>query len=284
MSVAGLVSRFIRTITSNDVLWQHEVEDFERLFPEIYRDANLPEDLDNQSRYYRLYPRVYDLQARSYNYLLEHKILDANEKPLDVYNEISKSGSCFENATVVRRRSMLSRWNSLIALRQISSNRDMISIKGLTEVPSKIIGLLARFSSLRRLEFQYCAFEHLPDEIGRLVHLETLLIKNTCLKFLPDAIGSLTGLTNLDISDNNLLSLPKNLVFLRQLRYFNLQGNVLKELPADPKLQSFLESLGYNSENLLSSQLIKDEQQDPSSWPSYWAMRLNGEEQKIILG
>jgi hypothetical protein len=283
VSVSGFVSKFIRGITSNEVLWQHEVEDFERLFPEIYRDLSLPESLDYRDKYDKLYPKVYELQARNYNYLLEHKITNDLGDPLDVYTEIIELKGCFASATIVRRRALLSRWNSLIALRQIN-RRELVSIKGLTEIPIKILNLLARFSDLRRLEFEYCAFEHLPDQVSRLVQLQDLIIKNTCLNSLPVAVCALTGLNRLELSDNNLSSIPKSLVCLRQLRFLSLKGNKIKVLPSDANLMSFLSNLGLTQENLLDEQLGTSLEQDPSTWPSYWSMRLNSDEQKIISG
>jgi Leucine-rich repeat (LRR) protein len=78
----------------------------------------------------------------------------------------------------------------------------------------------------------------LPDEIGHLAMLQSLVIKNhTGLKGpIPASLGKLIGLQQLSLANNNLAgSIPYELFRSdSQLRYINVQNNVLQgTIPSD---------------------------------------------------
>jgi Leucine-rich repeat (LRR) protein len=92
----------------------------------------------------------------------------------------------------------------------------------------------------------------------------------------------LTGLNSFDLSGNNLTTLPSTISCQQQLRFLALGGNKFSSLPESNDLTSFLERLGYTPETITKEQLSVSSNQDPSTWPSYWSMRLSSEEQRII--
>jgi Leucine-rich repeat (LRR) protein len=64
----------------------------------------------------------------------------------------------------------------------------------------------------------------LPEEIGRLKRLTTLVMHNTDGISLPDVIGNLTSLEFLKMNINNLLSLPKMIENIKLLRFITING------------------------------------------------------------
>jgi len=73
--------------------------------------------------------------------------------------------------------------------------------------------------------------EILPKEIGLLINLESLILRN--FKVLPKEIGLLTNLKLLDASLNNITMLPKEIGDMINLEILNLDGNQIKILPKE---------------------------------------------------
>ncbi len=71
----------------------------------------------------------------------------------------------------------------------------------------------------------------LPEFIGRLTDLKSLILVNNNLTKLPESIGQLKGLQLLDVSHNKLASLPKSISKLAELQILNLFDNQFSELP-----------------------------------------------------
>nr|XP_019703763.2 probable disease resistance RPP8-like protein 2 [Elaeis guineensis] len=61
--------------------------------------------------------------------------------------------------------------------------------------------------------------EELPKQIGNMIHLRYLGLRNTDLKRLPSSIGRLLNLLTLDVRDTQILWLPKSLWKIRTLRH-----------------------------------------------------------------
>lgn len=81
------------------------------------------------------------------------------------------------------------------------------------------------------LDLSYCNFDKLPDELGRLAHLQELRLYCNELIALPESLGQLTQLRKLFLNDNQLTALPKNLGQLTQLCELDLYDNQFATLP-----------------------------------------------------
>ncbi len=89
-------------------------------------------------------------------------------------------------------------------------------------IPSNIQCLA---SSLTELGIYDTNITHLPNSIGKLIHLKTLKLSNTGLMSLPDTIGDLSSLTILYLPNNNLKSLPITITKLLLLQELTLRNN-----------------------------------------------------------
>ena len=94
--------------------------------------------------------------------------------------------------------------------------------------------------------------DSLPDSIGNLKNLKTLVVNNTELSSLPYSIGNLKNLQTLDVSDNKLSSLPDSIGNLKHLQKLNLSDNELTSLPNSIGNLKHLKTLDV-SDNELSS-------------------------------
>ncbi len=64
-----------------------------------------------------------------------------------------------------------------------------------------------------------------PDNLGRLTNLRTLLVGLKTVKAIPEPILQLTGLDSLAITFCKLQRLPASVAAMRNLRSLCLQGN-----------------------------------------------------------
>ncbi|XP_046611616.1 leucine-rich repeat-containing protein 47-like [Neodiprion virginianus] len=85
---------------------------------------------------------------------------------------------------------------------------------------------------LNYLNINDTCLDAIPDEIGKLENLTSLVLHSNKIAKLPSAIGKLTKLKVLDVSRNNLDFVPDDLGNLPQLMTLNLGLNALKELPS----------------------------------------------------
>ena len=68
----------------------------------------------------------------------------------------------------------------------------------------------------------------LPDTIGNLHKLESLVAYNNCLTSLPDSFGELKALDLVNLGKNKLTSLPSEIVKLTNLSLLDLNETGLK--------------------------------------------------------
>jgi Leucine-rich repeat (LRR) protein len=71
----------------------------------------------------------------------------------------------------------------------------------------------------------------LPEELGRLKLLKTLIVRGTGILRLPVGIGELMQLETLDLGDTMVVELPSQIVKLHNLRTLDLRNSSLCELP-----------------------------------------------------
>ena len=77
------------------------------------------------------------------------------------------------------------------------------------------------------LELSQSKLSQVPDGVGRLVHLTSLVLKSNQLTALPATVNSLTSLKLLDVSNNKISCLP-SLSQLNMLTTINLAVNSLE--------------------------------------------------------
>ena len=87
------------------------------------------------------------------------------------------------------------------------------------------------------LELSQSQLSAVPDSVGRLGHLTSLVLKSNKLTELPDSLNSLTNLKLLDVSNNKISRLP-SLSQLNLLTTINLAVNSLEGDLDIPGLES----------------------------------------------
>ena len=107
----------------------------------------------------------------------------------------------------------------------------------LCSVPPQMFDL----TKLRCVDLRYNQLHRLPEDLGRLLHLEQLYLTGNLLETLPDAINKLMHLTRLEASDNSLRSLPLFSAQLTRLSVLKLAHNPLGDLNALVQLPSIEE-------------------------------------------
>jgi Leucine-rich repeat (LRR) protein len=108
-----------------------------------------------------------------------------------------------------------------------------LAINHVLALPAEIINL----TELKYLNLQGDFFVNyklkiktIPNEIGQLNKLETLILSDNIIEFLPESIGQCKALKHLDIKDNLLSTLPNSFGALSNLEYLNLKANEITGL------------------------------------------------------
>ncbi|CAH2319768.1 leucine-rich repeat-containing 47 [Pelobates cultripes] len=92
---------------------------------------------------------------------------------------------------------------------------------------------LFSLSLLNYLEVSGCPeLRELGDGVGRLSHVQSLVLCRNKLQRIPPALGELRALRVLDVSGNELEELPAEIAQLSDLCTLNVSCNRLRELPA----------------------------------------------------
>uniref|UniRef100_UPI002623B4C3 leucine-rich repeat domain-containing protein n=1 Tax=uncultured Microscilla sp. TaxID=432653 RepID=UPI002623B4C3 len=99
----------------------------------------------------------------------------------------------------------------------------------------------------------------LPENLGKLVNLKYLFLKNTQLTSLPESIGELVNLQELCLSDTQLTSLPENLGKLVNLKHLDLSNNQLTSLDLCEKLVSRLREFHWKGNPLDEAEIKRIE-------------------------
>lgn len=120
----------------------------------------------------------------------------------------------------------------LTSLKQL--NHLNLAVNHVPTLPSAIGDL----SELRYLNIQGDFFVHytkklkvLPESIGQLKQLETLIFSDNVVEVIPESISQCQKLAILDAKDNLLQTLPNSFGELRNLAYCNLKANEIQRLP-----------------------------------------------------
>lgn len=101
----------------------------------------------------------------------------------------------------------------------------------ITSIPPEFIG---RIPHIEKLVLNKNHLVTLPDELGSLSKLAFLSLYGNNLQVLPSTIGKLTSLQFLDLHSNNLQSLPDDIWNLKSLSVLNVSSNILTSFPKPP--------------------------------------------------
>ena len=87
---------------------------------------------------------------------------------------------------------------------------------------------LSNLECLVMLDVGNCALESLPDDLGRLKQLRTMILSRNRIRNLPHDFGGLVSLEHLLLNDNQLCYAPESAKALFQrLKVLNLEANPL---------------------------------------------------------
>lgn len=128
-------------------------------------------------------------------------------------------------------------WNEIILVAK--ENRHELVLSGPTISKrissSGIDPALFNLQSLNYLNIHQTDLTEIPEQIGKLVNLTTLVLHSNNISKLPSSIKNLSKLKVLDCSRNKLDHLPQEFSELPQLTTVNLGSNLLSDLPSQAK-------------------------------------------------
>jgi hypothetical protein len=105
--------------------------------------------------------------------------------------------------------------------------------------------IFERLPSIRVLDLTGSIIQKVPDSIGTLIHLRSLVFDSTDISYLPESIGSLTYLQILNLEwCPNLHKLPLGISKLCNLRCLGLNGTTINQVPKGISEMKSLNDLG----------------------------------------
>ncbi|XP_073106777.1 putative disease resistance RPP13-like protein 3 isoform X2 [Elaeis guineensis] len=122
--------------------------------------------------------------------------------------------------------------------RVVDSSPHLRTLLGFNLILTNVGRFLSGLNSLRVLDLEGATdLEELPKQIGNMIHLRYLGLRNTDLKRLPSSIGRLLNLQTLDVRDTQILWLPKSFWKIPTLRhvYINMPMFVSAPISGDHK-------------------------------------------------
>ncbi|XP_005099902.1 leucine-rich repeat protein soc-2 homolog [Aplysia californica] len=131
-------------------------------------------------------------------------------------------------------------------LEALERNPNFLNGNWLTSLPEHFADL----ESLTTLRLEENQLSFLPEDFGRLSHLEELLLGNNFLYELPASFPQLESLTKCQLTKNRLEKLPSDFGALTTLQELHLDSNRLRDLPESMSRLTNLEILDL-SENKL---------------------------------
>ena len=125
--------------------------------------------------------------------------------------------SNFERAA--RRLSIQNNVNIRLHSSTNSQTRSIL-ILGVDEVPNSFLTTcFASFKLMKIMDCEGAPIDYIPKEVGNLLHLKYLSLRDTKVQMLPKSIGKLQYLETLDLKRSLVSELPTEISRLRKLRY-----------------------------------------------------------------
>jgi hypothetical protein len=124
--------------------------------------------------------------------------------------------------------------NELTLVPESCGNLRLLKMLNLSRNSIKCLSssIFQSFQNLTVLWLNQCGLLYLPKEVGHLLCLEKLGLKENFLEELPGELGLLSNLKWLNLEKNQLFKLPDEFQNLKSLSNLNLGDNGLEEIPS----------------------------------------------------
>ncbi|PIC41684.1 hypothetical protein B9Z55_009021 [Caenorhabditis nigoni] len=109
---------------------------------------------------------------------------------------------------------------------------------------------LQTFSNVSFLDVSFNSLSALPEEIGTLRSLTTLIARNNLLEHLPKGMQLLENMEHLYLSGNRLEYFPPVVLTLRKLKTLHLGGNYIDSCPSNISVLTSLTVLYFGGNRL----------------------------------
>lgn len=149
---------------------------------------------------------------------------------------------------IIRRNALITLPSSIGALESLVALN--CSYNKIEKLPKA--GFTDRLTHLESLDISHNKLQALPDTVGLLNSLHTLMASSNCLPTVPLELGALIKLRVLDLSWNSLHELPEEIGCLESLEHCDLSNNQLEQLPSSIVLWVNLRRLSCGGNKLTS--------------------------------
>ncbi|KAM3696075.1 hypothetical protein ACJW31_06G010800 [Castanea mollissima] len=154
------------------------------------------------------YCRVHDMM---------HEVILSRSEELSFDLVTMPNYSNFERTS--RRLSIQKNVNTRLHSITNSQTRSIL-ILGVDEVPNSFLTTcFANFKLMKIMDCEGAPIDYIPKEVGNLLHLRYLSLRDTKVKMLPKSIGKLHYLETLDLKRSLVSELPAEISRLHKLRY-----------------------------------------------------------------
>ena len=155
------------------------------------------------------------------------------------------SSSCSTFQGIARHLSISNRGSNTPKSSTKSQTRSMMVFDEVKLQKATISVILAKFKLLTTLDFENCPIDHLPKELGNLLHLRYLNLRNTKVAKLPKSIRKLHNLESLDLRYSFVEELPVKISNFPKLRHLLAEDKKTRALKIKGSIKhlEFLQTL-----------------------------------------
>ncbi|XP_011036771.1 PREDICTED: disease resistance protein RPM1-like [Populus euphratica] len=155
------------------------------------------------------------------------------------------SSSCSTFQGIARHLSISNRGSNTPKSSTKSQTRSIMVFDEVKLQKATISVILAKFKLLTTLDFENCPIDHLPKELGNLLHLRYLNLRNTKLAKLPKSIRKLHNLESLDLRYSFVEELPVKISNFPKLRHLLAEDKKTRALKIKGSIKhlEFLQTL-----------------------------------------
>jgi len=155
------------------------------------------------------------------------------------------SSSCSTFKGTARHLSISNRGSNTPKSRTKSRTRSIMVFDEVKLQKATISVILAKVKLLTTLDFENCPLDHLPKELGNLLHLRYLNLRNTKVAKLPKSIRKLHNLESLDLRYSFVEELPVKISNFPKLRHLLAEDKKTRALKIKGSIKhlEFLQTL-----------------------------------------
>ena len=155
------------------------------------------------------------------------------------------SSSCSTFQGIARHLSISNRASNTPKSSTKSQTRSIMVFDEVKLQKATISVILAKFKLLTTLDFENCPIDHLPKELGNLLHLRYLNLRNTKVAKLPKSIRKLHNLESLDLRYSFVEELPVKISNFPKLRHLLAEDKKTRALKIKGSIKhlEFLQTL-----------------------------------------